>query len=673
MRHRILLHTNPCHLKTGLAENARTLLKYLYKTGKYDIAHYCSQVSVADPALQMTPWKSFGCLPADQKSISELNQDPGKARNAAYGAWNIDNVIKEWKPTIYIGSDDIWGFGKGDYLEKPWWKKINSVLHITVDSLPVLEQAYEQAESTKYFTTWAKFAMNEMKKRGPKFAHTQQIYGAMDTGKFAPVSADERANLRKRFNLDDNTTVFLFVGRNQLRKQFVHCIEAFGQFKRENPTAKVKLWFHTSYSEKGQGWDIPKMAAYYGVNMEDILATYICKKCGNWIVHPYVGEDVNCPICKAEKSLITVNIVNGVPDDEMKYVYAVSDACISAFSSGGLEYHNVQSLLCAKPLASTNYSSGQDFCEQPFVYSLGYTTYIEQGTNFIKATTNIKDIKSFMLKVWRMNPRDLAVWGQQGRDWAVKTFSIEMIGAQWEALFDSMPPVDWENIDMKPQMKNDQFPYPEISDSNEFITSLYSNILKMDEPPNGEGRKHWMARLAEGMNRQDIYNYFISVARGENQKNGATNHDFAALLDKNGKKRGLILIKESIGDILITTSLFESFHKQHPDTDLYVMVDEKYKALLDGNPYVHKTLPYIQAMEQEMLAIGAGQPPENAYFDVFYHPAVQTQRVLSYLSQPRPAFDLDMIKMNTTGNNKYAVPPSSSLPVITDYKWPKDY
>ncbi|MBF0442920.1 MAG: hypothetical protein HQK54_13520 [Oligoflexales bacterium] len=202
---------------------------------------------------------------------------------------------------------------------------------------------------------------------------------------------------------------------------------------------------------------------------------------------------------------------------------------------------------------------------------------------------------------------------------------------------------------MKPQPKNDQYPFPDVPDADQFITLLYSNILRMDEPPNGEGRKHWMARIREGMNRQDIYNYFLSVARQENQKNGASNQDFSSFLDKNGKKRGLILIKESIGDILITTSLFQSFHEQHPDTDLYVMVDEKYKALLEGNPYVHKILPYIQAMEQEMLAMGAGQTPDSAYFDVFYHPAIQTQRVLAYLSQPSPAFD---VRGENVHNNK---------------------
>jgi glycosyltransferase involved in cell wall biosynthesis len=646
MRHRILLQTNPPWIKTGLAENAKTLLKYLAKTGKYDLAHYCTQTSVADGNLRLTPWKSYGCLPNDPRAIQELNADHGKAREAAYGAWNIDEVVKDFKPTIWIGSDDIWGFSKGSYLDKPWYKQINSILHITIDSVPILEQAYEQASLTKNYITWAKFAEKEMKKTNSKlFGHVSQIYGAMDTSKFAPIHPEERKVLRAQFNIPEDQVIFLFVGRNQLRKQMPHCIEAFAKFKKDYPNANAKLWFHTSFSEKGNGWDIPKMAAYYGVSLEDILCTYVCKHCGQWIVHSYRGEDIDCPYCKTAKSLVTANIIHGVPDDQMKYLYGISDACISAFSSGGQEYHSVQSLLCGKPLACTNYSCGEDFCEQSFVHKLGFTTYIEQGTNFVKSTTDIRDIKRFMHKVWSMPKRDIAEWGELGRRWAVSTFSIEAIGAKWEALFDSLPIVEWSSIDLKPEVKNENFPFPEIEDEDQFILTLYKEILKMNEPKDSQGFKDWKASLAAGRTRQQVYEYFISVARQDNAK--LVQQDFSAFLDKTtGKKRGLILIKESIGDIMLVTSLFRSFHDNHPNTDLYVMADQKYHEILFGNEYIFKVLPYVSAFEQEMLAIGAGQKAEDSYFDYYYHTAIPTQRQLSYLSQPSPAFDLQYANSN---------------------------
>ena len=76
-RHKILIHTDPCWLKTGLAENAKTLLKYFYKSGKHEVAHYCTQGTITiDPRLSLTPWKSFGCIPPDQNLINQINSDP---------------------------------------------------------------------------------------------------------------------------------------------------------------------------------------------------------------------------------------------------------------------------------------------------------------------------------------------------------------------------------------------------------------------------------------------------------------------------------------------------------------------------------------------------------------------------------------------------------------------
>jgi hypothetical protein len=49
-----------------------------------------------------------------------------------------------------------------------------------------------------------------MQRMGPKFAHVKQIYGAMDTSKFSPITDNERSELKKRFGINENTTIFLF-------------------------------------------------------------------------------------------------------------------------------------------------------------------------------------------------------------------------------------------------------------------------------------------------------------------------------------------------------------------------------------------------------------------------------------------------------------------------------
>jgi len=649
-KHRILLQTNPPWLKTGLAENSKTLLRYLHSRG-HEVANYCTQGTPTNhPHLQFTPWRSFGCIPPDQNLINQLNSDPGLARDASYGSVNIDAVINEWKPTIWIGSDDLWSFPLAHYADKQWFKHINSIHHITIDSVPILDQAYEQAKRSKVYLTWAKFAAREMKRvGGAAMSHVDSIYGAMDTQLFSPISDVEKADLRKRFGIPPDTIIFLFVFRNQLRKSANRVLEAFSRFKKEHPHVRAALHFHTSFSEKANGWDLPKMAGYYGVKPDELLCTYVCKTCGSWYVAPYRGEDLKCGGCGTDKSVITASIVTGVPGDQMRYIYGLSDACVSIFTSGGQEYHNVQSLLCGKTLACTSYSCGEDFCipeTEAFVSPVKWHAYDEQGTNFVKAANDVGTIANFMRSFVRQPKTAIQAAGERGRDWAARTFGIEAIGAQWEKLFDSMPVPDWSSVDItKPPRKNDAFPMPDAAlNDDDFVQALYKGVLLMDERLDGEGQKHWTEKLKAGMARTQIHAFFIQVAQQENQKNGhgggAAQVDFTSLLDNTERKRGLSVIKESIGDVFMATALFESFHRQHPDTDLYVATDPQYALLLAGNEHIHKVLPYIAPMEQELAMIG--QARGARLFDYYYHTAVQTQRLLSYLSNPEPAFDLNL-------------------------------
>lgn len=625
---KIVLNTNAPWLHTGLAENGGYLAKYLFKTGKYDLVYYCSQVSVLDGNHAKMPWKSRGCIPADQGVIQRANQDPGFARWMAYGGLLINDVIKDEKPDIFWGSDDIWTFS-ADFYKSNWWKQISSFLHITVDSVPVIEQAYEQAKETFHFYTWAKFAGKEMKKRGPEFAHVGQIYGATDINNFSPLSEKERADLRRRFGINTKSTIIGYTFRNQLRKEALNILMAFKAFKDENPNADVKIHLHTSFSESGGGWDFPRLIKWLGINPSDVLATYVCRNCGTWHVAPYAGEDLDCKVCGAKKSLITPTIAHGVPDDEMKFIYGIRDATVSPLTSGGLEYENVNTLLCGLPLATTNYSSGEDFCELPFVSTIEWFPRFEAGTSFMKATNSVPSIKSFIEKVWKMSDKERRSIGEQSREWAAKTFSAETVGAQWEAAFDAVPFRDWSSITLTPKPKNDKYPMPDIADDGAWIKALYNNILLVEPDP--EGFKHWLMQLERKTPRQAIYDCFINIAREDNAKNSPP-QDFGVLFDKNDRERVLFVLKESGGDIFIATSLFKGLKELYPNADLYVASDPKFHDLLAGNEYVHKVLPYIPIMENEMIM--------KEYVNYYYFPALATQRQLNYLTHDKIQLEL---------------------------------
>jgi hypothetical protein len=231
--------------------------------------------------------------------------------------------------------------------------------------------------------------------------------------------------------------------------------------------------------------------------------------------------------------------------------------------------------------------------------------------------------------------------GKRGREWALKTFSTEVIGQQWEKLFDKCPLVEWEGFNFEIEQKNPNWPLPpnfrEIPE-DDFIIALYQNILKA-EKPDDMGFKNWKEQLKNGVSREQVYNYFVKVGHDDNQK--LKRVDFWDLIDRDRpNKRILFLLKESLGDSIIATQLFESLHEQYPNHDLYIACDLKFAAVYDGNPYVYKVIPYQPFMEGELQMTGAGQKKEDAYFDVFLHPALMAQRYLQYLSANSIAHNL---------------------------------
>ena len=136
MKKKVLFQSDSALAKTGFGRNAKALLSYLYKTGKYDIVSYCCGSAYSAAPLQRTPWKSIGTLPDDQNQLAQLNQDPGQARMASYGAHLIDKVVKEEKPDVYIAVQDIWGVEFA--VDMPWFDKISSVIWTPLDSLLIL-------------------------------------------------------------------------------------------------------------------------------------------------------------------------------------------------------------------------------------------------------------------------------------------------------------------------------------------------------------------------------------------------------------------------------------------------------------------------------------------------------------------------------------------------------
>ncbi len=85
---------------------------------------------------------------------------------------------------------------------------------------------------------------------------------------------------------------------------------------------------------------------------------------------------------------------------------------------------------------------------------------------------------------------------------------------------------------------------------------------------------------------------------------------------------------QSQQDVFMSTGLFKSIKELYPDFNLYVATKPEFFEILDGNPHVHKVLPYDEKMDQLYSLQGIGD--HQGYFDIVFLPYFNTQRNPTY-------------------------------------------
>jgi len=632
---KLLYHSDFALAKTGFGRVSKALLTYLYKTNKYDISHYCCGMQENNPELQKTPWKSIGSLPSSPQEIEQLNKDPNQSRMASYGAYNIDKVIQEEKPDVYIAVQDIWGV---DYsIDKPWFKKITSCIWTTLDSLPILPSAIKCAPKLKNYWIWSNFATKALNDIG--HSNVKTMHGPLDVTNFFKLDIEKRKNLRINFNIPLNAFIVGFVFRNQLRKSVPNLLEGYALWKNRNP--EVKNTFLLLHTHWGEGWNIYKLAEEYGIPKNEILTTYVCKSCGNYEVKNFIGQDIKCKFCENEKGQITTNVGLGVSEKQLNEVYNIMDVYCHPFTSGGQEIPIQEAKLTELITLVTNYSCGEEMCEEEaFSLPLEWAEYREHGTEFRKASTSPNSIAKQLQKVWKMPIQKRIEMGKNARQWTIDNYSSEIIGKKFEEFIDNAEFIDYKNFSIEPEEQDPFFKVPNIDDNSEWIKCLYANILKRpDVDENDDGHKYWMQELSKGMKRQDIENYFKQVAWQENQKNKKIKFEDFLNKDDSGR-RILYVIPEDENDVFLSTSLFSSIKKNYPNHVLYVATKPEYFEVLDGNPYVDKVIPFMPQMENQIWCEGNKYSP--GYFDIAFIPYVGTQKVLTYLHNGKDKIEFDI-------------------------------
>lgn len=598
---KILIHSNYSRAKTGFGKHMRHLLTYLYKTKKYEVIELANGRSFNDPELKTLPWKAFGSLPRDENTLREIKSDPKKQRLAGYGHYGIDQIIKDEKPDIYLGIEDVWGLE--NFWKKTWWSKINSIIWTPIDSLPILDKHIDASKYTNDLIVQASFAQKALIEKSQNNTHLFPV--PVDVNNFFKIEDSGRQKLRESLNIDSKDFIIGFVFRNQLRKSVPNLLDGFKKFQSENPNSKAKLLLHTHWSE---GWDIPRLIKEKEINPQDILTTYYCSECNQYEVKPFTGQKIDCPKCGAKKSQETSQINRGISEKQLNEVYNLMDVYCHPFTSGGQEIPIQEAKLTELITLVTNYSCGEDYCSpESGGLPLNWSEYREPGTQFIKASTSPEHISEQLSEVYNMRPKERLSMGKKARSFTIDFCSIDSVCVKFEKLISELPDHNWD-FDMSYVPKNVKYVPPEIKENRDWIIDLYKNILNIENPEKyeGEGIKHWELRLNKDLDRQKVYNHFIQTANKYNQENQKL--PFESLLDKDDEgNRILFVMPENEIDVFNSTSLLKYIKDKNQDCNIYFATKSEYFNILQGNPHIHKVIPYDPIMNTSAWSEGSGE------------------------------------------------------------------
>ena len=619
MKKKILFHSNFSKAFTGFGKNAKNILRYLFKTGKYELIEAANGLPFQNEDAHKQPWKCYGTMPPAHKIEQLKIQNPNIETGLGYGGAMIDEIIDLEKPDIYIGVEDIWAFN--GYWERPWWNKINPIIWTTLDSLPILPDAINAAPKIKNYYVWASFAEKAMQKLG--YDHVKTLRGSLDVNKFFKLSNDFRNNARKFFNLSD-CFVIGFVFRNQLRKSVPNLLDGFNLFREKNPKANARLLLHTHWSE---GWDIPRLLREKNIPSELIFTTYFCQACSAYELKPFTRQNLPCKFCNTQNSQMTTNTASGVSDEQLNEIYNIMDVYCHPFTSGGQEIPIQEAKLTELITLVTNYSCGEDSCsEESGGLPLEWSEYREPGTQFIKASTNPLSILEQLEKVFKMNNLEKKELGLKSRNWVIENFSTEKIGKKLEEIFDSLPPINHEAFKSEEKINFSYVPNFHLP-NDEFIIDLFKNLLKEKIDTNHSTFLDFKNQLDNGLDKKLLYEHLLNLAAQKFNK--PTQINFEDLLDKDDKgKRMCVVIPQSGGDVLMVNSLLENLKELYPQYNLYIFTDPKFFDLIADNPAVHKCLKYDPICDNLLFLEGQGD--HEGYFELAFLPHITTQKVFAY-------------------------------------------
>jgi hypothetical protein len=144
---------------------------------------------------------------------------------------------------------------------------------------------------------------------------------------------------------------------------------------------------------------------------------------------------------------------------------------------------------------------------------------------------------------------------------------------------------------------------------------------------------------AKLQSRHQIYNYFLNVARKDEDKNNQ--EKFEDIFDSDDYGRRILFVMEkSAGDVFMTTALIKDLHETYPEYNIYFATAPSNFELVEGCEGIHKIIPFQPQMENLLNMEGAAN--HKGFVDICFLPFVGTQKILNYLHNGQDVISLDI-------------------------------
>lgn len=302
------------------------------------------------------------------------------------------NIVNATQPDILVSVQDfpyhqtIWNACRIDFSKIKW------VFITPIDGVPVHPDWVKLCDYPDGKMVISRFGIEALRQEGKR---ADLCHPGVDVTEFYPAEAEEKIALRKSAGYEDGDFIVGVMCMNQGRKAISSMIEAFYEFAKDKPEAKLYLDMDKA---SPAGWDIPNLL-----------------KSLKW-------TEAEQKRVKYRENLQA--LPDGKPNEAMQSLrnrYAILDLhmVISHREGYGLPLH--ESMACKVATMALDYCSGTEILGEGRGYLVNRLPYMELGT-WGGARDGFPDMNDFhhQLELVYGMPAQRQQRAQAGYEWAIK-------------------------------------------------------------------------------------------------------------------------------------------------------------------------------------------------------------------------------------------------------------